>query len=143
MSCGTAIPILRVSDLAAAIQYYVDILDFKVDWHYPDIASLTRDDCSVFLCSSDQTLGPAWVWIGLEGITVEELHEELVAKGATIRQGPTNFAWAMEIQVADLDNNVLRIGSGPKDNIPHGPWLDSMGREWTSLPENSWELRQE
>ena len=143
MHWGSAIPVLRVSDLAASINYYVDVLGFTIDWQYPDIVSVSRDRCSVFLCTSDQSTGPTWVWIGLEDVTVEELHEQLRAKGAHIRQGPTNFAWAMEIQVTDLDNNVLRIGSSPKEGVPHGPWLDAMGREWTSLPEDAWELREE
>jgi hypothetical protein len=31
---------------------------------------------------------------------------------------PTNFPWALEMQVEDPDGNVLRIGSEPKTDRP-------------------------
>jgi hypothetical protein len=70
------------------------------------------------------------VWIGVPDVTT--LHEELVAKGAMIRQPPTNFEWALEMQLTDLDGNVLRLGSEPLPGRPFGPWLDMHGRYWPS-----------
>ena len=35
-------------------------------------------------------------------------------RGAPIRLPPTNFSWALEIQVEDPDGNVLRFGSEPR-----------------------------
>jgi len=70
---------------------------------------------------------------------VTALHEEFVAAGATIRQVPTNFEWALEMQVSDLDGNVLRFGSDPIPGKPYGPWLDMHGRQW--MPEGEgWKL---
>jgi hypothetical protein len=39
-------------------------------------------------------------------------------------------AWALEMQVEDLDGNVLRIGSDPRPGEPDGEWLDMHGRRW-------------
>jgi hypothetical protein len=54
--------------------------------------------------------------------------------GARIRRPPTNYPWAFEMQVEDLDGNVLRFGS---DSIPgesYGEWLDMHGRLWPFSP---------
>jgi hypothetical protein len=44
--------------------------------------------------------------------------------GAKIRHPPTNYSWALEMQVEDLDGNVLRLGSAPRTGEPDGEWLD-------------------
>ena len=45
---------------------------------------------------------------------VEKLHEEYQLRGVAIRLPPTNFPWALEMQIEDPDGNVLRIGSEPR-----------------------------
>ena len=130
-------PILRVNNLAASIVYYVDVLGFKVNWsHAGGIASVSRDRCVIFLCEGDQGHPGSWVWIGVDD--EEAIFDEYRAKGATVRQPPTNFEWALEMQVADLDGNVLRIGSDPKPDQPFGPWLDMQGRRWSRSPDGGW-----
>ncbi len=43
---------------------------------------------------------------------VDALYAELVRRGARVRAKPENKPWGMrEMQVADPDGNVLRIGS--------------------------------
>jgi hypothetical protein len=69
---------------------------------------------------------------------VDAVHEECRQRGAIIRQPPTNFSWACEMQVADLDRNVLRIGSDPKPNQAFGPWLDMEGRSWNLNADGNW-----
>ena len=83
---------------------------------------------SPFLVQGDQAHAGGWVWVGVND--VDAVHEECRQRGAIIRQPPTNFSWACEMQVADLDRNVLRIGSDPKPNQAFGPWLDMEGRSW-------------
>ena len=34
------------------------------------------------------------------------------------------------MQVEDLDGNVLRIGSDPKEGVPYGEFLDAAGVRW-------------
>ena len=123
-----AAPILRVGDLRASVDYYVNVLGFKVDFETEWLVSVSRDRCCLFLAMGDQGHPGAWVWIGVAD--AEALHEELRAKGAKIRQPPTNFSWALEIQVEDLDGNVLRLGSDSIEGRPFGPWKDMNGKLW-------------
>jgi catechol 2,3-dioxygenase-like lactoylglutathione lyase family enzyme len=121
-------PIFRVRNLAASLDYYVRVLGFKVDWEYHGIASVSRDRCGIFLCEGDQGNPGTWVWIGVED--AEALFHEYSAQGATIRHPPTNYKWAYEMQIADPDGNVLRMGSEPKPDQPFGEWLDMRGDRW-------------
>jgi len=106
-------PILRVEDMKKALDFYVGKLGFKnVEWGNDDFTSISRDKAQLYLCRGGQGRGAAWVWMGVED--AEKLHEELKAKGVAIRMPPTNFPWAMEMQVEDPDGNVLRLGSEPK-----------------------------
>jgi hypothetical protein len=45
--------------------------------------SISRDRAAVYLCRDDQGRGDAWIWIGVEA--AQKLHEELKARGMTIR----------------------------------------------------------
>jgi catechol 2,3-dioxygenase-like lactoylglutathione lyase family enzyme len=131
------IPIFRVSNLPASIDYYVKVLGFKVDWHEPGImASVSRYRCSIMLCEGDQGNPGTWVWIGADN--VEPLFEEYKQKGAKVRHPPTNYAWAYEMQIEDPDGHVLRFGSDPKPDQPLGEWLDARGNRWVKSPEGGW-----
>jgi len=137
---GGVTPILRVNDVAASVAYYVQKLGFKVNWGYPEegksfFASVERGRCCLFLCAGDQGHPGSWVWI--DGKDVEALHREFVATGATIRNPPTNYEWALEMQVEDLDGNILRFGSDPKKGEPSGSWLDMNGDRWIRLEDGS------
>ena len=125
---GSAAPVFRVANVRASLNYYSECLGFSVDWHAEGIASVTRDRCTIFLCEWDQGQRGTWAWIGVGD--AEAVHEEFKARGAHIRQGPTNFSWALEIQVADVDGNVLRLGSEPKADMPYGSFLDGKGVLW-------------
>jgi predicted enzyme related to lactoylglutathione lyase len=136
---GGCSPILRVRSVQASVTYYRDALGFALDWG-PEagIASVSRGGCTLFLCEGDQGNPGSWVWIGVDD--AEAAERELRARGATIRQPPTNFAWALELQVEDPDGNVLRLGSDPKADVPYGPWRDMHGELWMPRAEGSgWE----
>jgi catechol 2,3-dioxygenase-like lactoylglutathione lyase family enzyme len=137
VALGNATPVFNVGDLAASIAYYVDVLGFTVDWTDPGgVASVSRDRCCIFLCQGDQGLPGAWIWIGVGD--VEVLHAELRTKGARVRHSPTNYYWACEMQIQDLDGNVLRIGSDTKADEPFGPWLDMRGDRWIQETTGEW-----
>jgi catechol 2,3-dioxygenase-like lactoylglutathione lyase family enzyme len=129
---GAGAPIFRVADVRASLAYYVEQLGFTVDWDEGGMVSVTRDRCCVFLCEWEQGQRGTWVWIGVNDAGA--LHEELVARGARVRHPPTNYAWAYEFQVEDLDGNVLRLGSDPKKGEPFGPFLDAGGTLWATGP---------
>lgn len=132
---GPANPILRVANLRASVDYFVSALGFVVEWEYDTIVCVCRGECSIFLADSDQGVPVSWMWIGVPDVTA--LHDELVAKGAKIRQPPTNFPWALEVQVEDLDGNVLRLGSESIEGRPYGPWKDMHGKLWQFSPTPS------
>ena len=133
-------PVLRVNDLAASLDYYVRVLGFHLDWAGDDgssFASVSRNDCHLFLAAGDQGHPGTWVWVGVSD--VDALHEELLAKGARVRQPPTNYPWgSRELHVEDLDGNVLRLGSENKPGEPFGDWLDMRGIRWRRNPEGGW-----
>jgi catechol 2,3-dioxygenase-like lactoylglutathione lyase family enzyme len=128
-------PILRVSNLKASVRYFVDALGFKIDFH-ESIASVSRGQCAFFLVQGDQGNAGSWVWVGVSD--VDSVHAEYLRSGAKIRQPPTNFPWACEMQVEDLDGNVLRIGSESKGDQPFGPWRDMHGALWEQQSDGTW-----
>ncbi len=126
-------PILRVENLKASVEYYVSKLGFKKDWEGPGpFTSVSRGRCHIFLSEGDQGHTGSWVWIGVED--AEALFNEYRASGAKVRHAPTNYPWAYEMQVEDLDGNVLRLGSDSKSDQPAGEWLDMNGNRWVSTP---------
>ena len=129
---GKAIPVFWVKDVKASVDYYTNALGFKVDWTADGFASVSRDKCNIFLTSDKQSQPRMWIWIGIEG-EVRSLHAQLVAAGAKIRNPPSNFEWALEMQIEDLDGNVLRIGSDPEDDQPLGIFPDADGVRWKHL----------
>ncbi|MGC1452953.1 MAG: VOC family protein [Candidatus Sulfotelmatobacter sp.] len=105
-------PILRVENMEASLRFYVNLLGFKnASWGSAEFTSVNRDQAGIYLCRGGQGAGKAWIWVGVED--VEKLYEEYKARGVTIRMPPTNYSWALEMQVEDPDGNVLRIGSEP------------------------------
>lgn len=134
-------PILRVRDVRASIDYYVSKLGFKLNWETPNVAGVSRDRCGVMLSEGDQGNPGSWVWFGVED--AEALHEEYRAAGAKVRHPPTNYDWALEMQVEDLDGNVLRFGSEPKAGQPFGEWLDMHGTRWAPAGDRGWRRVEE
>jgi len=107
-------PILRVENMQAALRFYLDALGFRnAPWGTDDFTCVARDRAAIYLCQGGQGRGGAWVWIGVEDAA--KLHQEFQARGVTIRLPPTNYPWALEMQIEDPDGNVLRLGSEPKN----------------------------
>lgn len=116
-------PILRVTDMAASLRYYVDVLGFtNAGWGSDEFTSVNRDRAGIYLCQGGQGQAGTWAWIGVED--VEALHLEYVASGATILCAPANYPWALEMRVVDPDGHILRFGSEPKTDRPFDPWRE-------------------
>ena len=108
-------PILRVSDMARSLRYYVEVLGFtNAEWGSDAFTCVSRDGASIYLCKGAQGQAGTWVWLGVDD--VESLHEEYRDSGATILETPQNFPWAYEMKVGDPDGHVLRFGSDPKED---------------------------
>lgn len=129
-------PIFRVRSVAASTDYYVRALGFKLNWGDASFASVSRGRFHLFLCEGDQGNTGSWAWIGVSDAGA--LFEEYRATGAKVRHPPTNYSWAYEMQVEDLDGNVLRLGSEPKTDRPFGEWLDMRGDAWVMSPNGGW-----
>ncbi|MEO0804362.1 MAG: bleomycin resistance family protein [Cyanobacteria bacterium J06642_2] len=114
-------PILSVRSISTSIDYYTNMLGFTKDWDWgepPTFASVSRDCICIFLCEGGQ--GQSGTWMSIFVDDVDALHEEYEAKGAIVRQEPTNFAWGMrEMNVEDPDGHRLRMSS-PSNNAPSG-----------------------
>jgi uncharacterized glyoxalase superfamily protein PhnB len=136
----TVIPILRVSDLDVSLKYYTEVLGFVLDWTDDDgnaFASISRDACHLFLSVGDQGNSGSWMWISVDD--TDALHEELLTKGARVRQPPANFPWrSRELQVEDPDGNVLRLASENTPGEPFGDWLDMRGVRWRRESSGRW-----
>ena len=110
-------PILLVTDMAASLRYFIDVLGFRnAEWGNDDFTCVNRDRAGLYLCRGGQGQPGTWVWIGVED--VEALHEEYKASGAKIRHPPQNYPWALEMKVDDPDGHVLRFGSDRKAGVP-------------------------
>jgi predicted enzyme related to lactoylglutathione lyase len=106
-------PILRVENMETSLRFYVDMLGLEnASWGNDDFTYVGRDGRGIYLCRGGQGQGRAWVWIGVED--VRNLHEQYKARGVTVRLPPTNYPWALEMQIEDPDGNVLRMGSEPE-----------------------------
>ena len=134
---GSAVPIFRVENLEASIAYYVERLGFRVEWRSDPLASVVRDRMSIMLSEGDQGHAGTWVWVAVGN--VDELWDELRARGARLRHPPTNYDWgSRECQVTDPDGHVVRFGAESTPDEPLGDWLDGKGRRWTPQPDGSW-----
>lgn len=112
-------PILNVKALSVSRNYYVNVLGFKeADWGKDNtFTSMERDNGGIYLCQGGQGQSGTWIWIGFDG-DMALLHEQFKARGAIIRQPPTNYSWALEMHVEDPDGHVLRFGTEPKQHKP-------------------------
>lgn len=112
------IPILRVANMRRSLDYYSRVLGFDLDWGGDDepMASVSRDGHSLMLCEGDQGNSGTWLWIGVHDVM--PLYEEIRARGAMIKDEPTNYEWALEMRIEDPDGHVLRFGSEPLPDQP-------------------------
>lgn len=112
-----AIPVLHVSNAAAAEEFYCGRLGFRRNFAYrvdeartdPCYMGLTRDGVELHVSSfsGDAVAGGA-VYLVVED--VDSLHAELLAKGVAIRLPPTDQSWGnREMYVSDPDGNSIRF----------------------------------
>lgn len=120
-------PILNVKNMNSSRAFYVDILGFKeADWGTEYFTAITRDHSGLYLCKGAQGNPGTWIWVGFDG-DIFKLHEQLKARGVTIRQPPLNFSWALEMHVEDPDGHVLRFGTDPNQDEPFIDQSDQSG----------------
>jgi hypothetical protein len=65
---GRAIPILRVTNLEARIDYNVTQLGFAVEWRSGVVAPVKRDRTSIMLCEDVRGNSGMWLWISTSDV---------------------------------------------------------------------------
>lgn len=114
-------PYLPVPDVSALGAHYRDVLGFSLEYaggSPPEFAIYSRDGCAVMLrrvapaakIVPNEAQGGTWdVFFWVQG--VDALHEELVAKGASIAYAPVVQPYGMkEFAVRDPLGYVLGFG---------------------------------
>jgi catechol 2,3-dioxygenase-like lactoylglutathione lyase family enzyme len=109
-------PCLNVEDVRASVEYYVDILGFELYVQLPTLGIVERNGHQIHLRLGERGPVPSRVWIGVGDVGV--LYKQYTAKNARIRQEPTNYSWAYQMEVEDPDGHILVLGSEPREDLP-------------------------
>jgi uncharacterized glyoxalase superfamily protein PhnB len=112
-----AIPLLRVSNAAAAVHFYCNGLGFELEFEHrpegveadPCYMGISRDGVWINL-SSFSGDGAAGSVVNLMVDNVDKLHAEFTAKNVEIDTPPVDQTWgSREMYVKDGDGNCLRF----------------------------------
>lgn len=116
-------PSFVVSDLVATAEYYRDVLGFKILGYFADppvFAMLGRGGVEIHFGKADaepqrsnlefrEISSDAYIWVD----DVEALHQELIASGADIIEGPTMRIYnCVEMEVRDCNGFRLVFSQG-------------------------------
>ncbi|MBM3724916.1 MAG: hypothetical protein FJW40_05790 [Acidobacteria bacterium] len=101
------LPELPCGDVAAAVDYYRDVLGFRINHQQDDLGVMDRDLITVLLVPrSPANPGPAGFEVYIEN--ADQLHAELTASGARVLGVPVSRAWGLrDFQVLDRDGNRI------------------------------------
>jgi catechol 2,3-dioxygenase-like lactoylglutathione lyase family enzyme/GNAT superfamily N-acetyltransferase len=107
-------PILYSSSITASLDYYTQVLGFENRWDWgspPTFGGVSKDGVEIFFCENGQ--GNPGTWLSVFVNDVDQLHETLKARGATIVSPPISMEWGVrEMLVADPDGHKIRFGHG-------------------------------
>lgn len=109
---GGVCPILQVPDMATALDFYRDILGFKVVWEFagpPIRAGLCRDDIGVNLVAPGKTKLAPEIYFYTDN--VDALYESVIARGAKIVVPIGDRFYGMrDFRITDPGGNDLSFG---------------------------------
>jgi catechol 2,3-dioxygenase-like lactoylglutathione lyase family enzyme len=101
-------PVLFVSDVQAALRFYIDKLGFEKKWHTADgkgtVCQVNRGGCEIILCEDSARRDKGRLFVELNRDGIDELRREI-----SERSVPTQKAWwgYDVIRIADPDGNEL------------------------------------
>ena len=101
-------PVLFVSDLPAALRFYIDKLGFKKKWHTGDgtgtVCQVDRGECEIILCEDSERRDKTRLFVELTRDGIDELRREILERSV-----PTEKArWGYDvIRITDPDGNEL------------------------------------
>jgi catechol 2,3-dioxygenase-like lactoylglutathione lyase family enzyme len=103
-------PELPLSNVAAGVAHYRDILGFQVNYEQADLGVLDRDDVRLLLVARTERhtgIGSAYVYVH----NADALYAELVGKGANLHGEPMSQPWGLrEFRVLDTEGNQITFG---------------------------------
>lgn len=116
MMAGSA-TVFVVTDMAAGLAYYRDVLGFEVTFEYGEPLSyvcLCRDEVALHLLAAGSTKrlpGHGAICIFVQD--VDRLYAELSGRGARLLNQPEDRDYGMrDFDVVDADGNQLTFGMG-------------------------------
>lgn len=101
-------PVLFVSDLQAALRFYIDKLGFEKRWHSANgkgtVCQVDRGRCEIILCEDAARKDRGRLFVELNRGGIDELRREIAERSL-----PTEKAWwgYDVIRIADPDGNEL------------------------------------
>lgn len=103
-------PELPLTDVAAGVVYYRDVLGFSVNYEMDGFAVIDRDRARILLIrKTEQHRGIVSCYIYVAD--ADGLHAELTAKGANVEAAPVSRPWGLrEFRVFDPEGNILTLG---------------------------------
>lgn len=119
-----AIPILPASDVALAVQHYVEKLGFQKEFAHgepPEYAGLSRDGICVHLCrTNDATAIAMQTMLRFEVQNIEALYEEIRSRGEIHPNGALQTKpWGTrEFAVIDRDGVCISFFERVEINEP-------------------------
>jgi uncharacterized glyoxalase superfamily protein PhnB len=104
------LPNIPLSDVAAGVAYYRDVLGFKINYAQHDLGVMDRGDVTVLLVAKTERykgIGGCYVYVR----DADALHAELRAKGAKVQEEPVSHPWGLrDFKVLDLEGNEITFG---------------------------------
>jgi uncharacterized glyoxalase superfamily protein PhnB len=117
MTVRHVVPIVKVSDIKSALDFYCTGLGFAKDFEYsvsasgPHHAGLSLDGNHLHISTfpGDGVAGTAtYCYVD----DIDAMHAAFQARGVKAEMEPTNQDWGMrEVYIRDPDGNKLRFGS--------------------------------
>jgi hypothetical protein len=103
-------PELPLTDVAAGVSYYRDVLGFSVNYQQRDLGVMDRDSVRLLLIDrarGHSAIGSCYVYVR----DADALYAELLEKGANLQGPPVSRPWGLrEFRILDLEGNQLTFG---------------------------------
>lgn len=100
-----ALPDLPLTDVAAGVAHYRDVLGFRINYQQDDLGVMDRDDITLLLVPRR---GPDAGRCGFYVRDADALHAELTRRGANVQGQPVSWPWGLRsFSVLDLEGNEL------------------------------------
>lgn len=104
-----ALPELPFDDLAAAVDWYQEVMGFHINYQQHDLGVMDRDAITLLLIARTEQhkgIGSCEVYVS----DADALYQELLAKGARILAPPVSHPWGLrEFTVVDIADNRLKF----------------------------------